>query len=443
MSGSGSGSGNEVIVDTSELRFIEGHARLQVKLAGGNVVAEFQNLEGPRFLTKYLTGKPVEMAPMVASRICGLCYTAHSINSAEAVERALGIKVSKEVREFRNVLYLANNLRSHVMHLLYLTIPPIEGLISVLRLRDKDLYAAGTRLLTKSTELIEIWGGRSVHVPNVVVGGFGAVMKGKQLVSSVKELEGLMKDVRKFVGYTMAMDLPELERYRLLGSLKSPGHYPIYSENAPMALNDGSLLTSDEYYGSINEVTKDYSTSKHAYFRDSELTVGALSRVILNKRYLTPEAKAFAEQVEWRMNPFLIIKAQAVEVMHYMEELVAAGQRLGDVIVEPSKEGAAQDVNCSFSQGEIPECKGTGKGIFVAEAPRGALCHACEVEDGLIKSYKVYTPTAVNSKSIELDAAEFVKKFRPLGVEKLRYILEDMTRSYDPCLSCAVSLDIY
>ncbi len=439
----GSSGKGDIIVDTRELRFVEGHARLQVKLAGGDTVAEFQNMEGPRFLTKYLIGKPVEMAPMVASRICGLCYTAHSINSAEAVERALGIKVSKEVRELRNVLYLANNLRSHVMHLLYLTLPPIKGVISVLRLRDKDLYTAGTRLLTKSTELIEIWGGRSVHVPNVVVGGFGAVMKGKQLVSSVQELEGLMKDARKFAGYAMELDLPELERYRLMGSLKNQGQYPTYSEDASMALNDGALLTSGEYYDSITEVTKYYSTSKHAYFRDSELTVGALSRVILNKRYLKPEAKAFAEQVEWRMNPFLIIKAQAVEAVHYMEELITAGQRLGDIMVEPSKEGTKQGVNCSASQGEISDCQGTGKGFFVAEAPRGALCHACEVENGKIKSYKVYTPTAVNSKSIELDAAEFVKKFRPLGVEKLKYILEDMTRAYDPCLSCAVSLDIY
>jgi len=439
----GGSSKEDVIVDTNEVRFIEGHARLQVRMAGGDTVAEFQNLEGPRFLTKYLVGKPIGMAPMVASRICGLCYTAHSINAAEAIERALGIEVSKEVRELRTVLYLANNLRSHVMHLLYLTLPSIKGVISVLRLRDEDLYEAGTRLLTKSTELIEVWGGRSVHVPNVVVGGFGAVMNGRQLVSSVRELEGLMNDARKFADYAIELDLPELERYRPLGSLRNPGHYPTYAEDASMVLNDGSLLTSDEYYNSITEVTKYYSTSKHAYFRDSELTVGALSRVILNRRHLKPEAKAFAERVEWRMNPFLIIKAQAVEVVHYMEELIAAGQRLGDIIVEPSKEGAASGVNCSASQGETPDCQGTGRGFFVAEAPRGALCHACEVEKGKIKSYKVYTPTAVNSKSIELDAVEFVKKFRPLGVEKMRYVLEDMTRAYDPCLSCAVSLDIY
>ncbi len=440
MSSSGKG---DIIVDTNELRFIEGHARLQVRMAGGETVAEFQNLEGPRFLSRYLVGKPVEMAPMIASRICGLCYTAHSINAAEAIEKALGIKVSKEVRELRNVLYLANNLRSHMMHLLYLALPSIKGVISIFRLRDEDLYREGTKLLTKSTELIEIWGGRSVHVPNVVVGGFGAAMKGKQLVSSVNDLEGLMNDAMKFAGYAIDLDLPELERYRTLGSLRNPGYYPTYAESASMVLNDGSLLTSNEYFDSITEVTKYYSTSKHAYFRNSELTVGALSRVILNKRHLKPKAKELAERVEWRMNPFLIIKAQAVEVVHYMEELIAAGQRLGDIIVEPSKDGGVNSANCSASQAPISDCEGTGRGFFVAEAPRGALCHACEVEGGRIKSYKVYTPTAINSKSIELDATELVKKFRPLGVEKMKLILEDMTRAYDPCLSCAVSLDIY
>jgi sulfhydrogenase subunit alpha len=65
------------------------------------------------------------------------------------------------------------------------------------------------------------------------------------------------------------------------------------------------------------------------------------------------------------------------------------------------------------------------------------------VEDGLIKDYRVYTPTAVNSRSIEEDAADLMKRFRPLGMEKLKFVLEDLVRSYDPCLSCAVSLDAF
>ena len=434
---------SDVVIDTNDLRFIEGHGRLTVKQAGNEMIAEFQNLEGPRFLTKYLHGKPVEMAPLVASRICGLCYTAHSINSAECIERALGINVSKEVRELRNVLYLANNLRSHIMHLLYLSLPTIEGLMSVLRMRDKEVYNSGTRLLIKSTEMIEIWGGRSVHVPNVVIGGFGAVMKGKELIKSVNQLESLISDAKKFVDYVLKIDLPELERYRTLAALKIPGSYSIYSENAPVALNDGSIIESREYFSDLNEVTKDYSTSKHVYFRNSEVTVGALSRMILNRRYLSPGARELAEQIEWRVNPFLIIKAQAVEVLHYLEELLATGQRLGDIIIEPNTDGISNGNTCSLSQGDIPECTGSGSGVFIAEAPRGTLCHFCDIEEGMIKAYRVYTPTAVNSKSIEMDAIELVRRFRFLGMEKLKFVLEDMVRSYDPCLSCAVSLDVY
>ncbi len=43
---------NDVVIDTSELRFIEGHGRLTVRQQGNDMVAEFQNLEGPRFLTR-------------------------------------------------------------------------------------------------------------------------------------------------------------------------------------------------------------------------------------------------------------------------------------------------------------------------------------------------------------------------------------------------------
>lgn len=432
----------EIILDSGELRFIEGHGRLLVKVSGKSIVAEFQNLEGPRFLTNYLKGKPAEMAPLVASRICGLCYTAHSINAAEAVEKALGIKVQREVTALRNVLYLANNLRSHMMHLLYLSIPPVEGLISVLRLRDKEVYRSAAKVLSTATGLIEIWGGRSVHVPNVVVGGFGAPMKGRELLKGVSELELLKKDAMAFVKYALDLELPEIERYRLLAALKKPGVYPVHSEGARMALTDGSYLSSKEYFRGLREVSKDYSTSKHVYFKDSEISVGALSRIMINKNFLSPTARQLAEGVEWSMNPFLMLKAQAVEVIHYIEELVRLGQELSDVMMDPHNPGVCSimdphaEVSCAYSGTQ-------GSGAFIAEAPRGTLCHYCEVEGGLIKDYRVYTPTAVNSKSIEGDAADLVKRFRPLGMEKLRFVLEDLVRSYDPCLSCAVSLDAF
>ena len=432
----------EVIIDSCDLRFIEGHGRLVVKVSGKNILAEFHNLEGPRFLTRYLVGKPAEMAPIVASRICGLCYTAHSINAAEAVEKAMGIKVSKEVRDLRNVLYLANNLRSHMMHLLYLSIPPIKGLISVLRLSDKEIFKSGAKILAKSTELIEIWGGRSVHVPNVVVGGFGAPMKGKELLNSVNELDGLMKEAQTFVRYAMDLELPELERYRILAGLKKPGIYPVHSEGAKMAMSDGSLMDNNEYFEGLEEVTKDYSTSKHVYYKDTEITVGALSRIILNKSYLSPGAKALAEEVEWSMNPFLMVKAQAVEVIHYIEELVRQGQELSDLMMEPNNPGVCSAMD-NVAESTCSFVGNAGRGVFIAEAPRGTLIHSCEVEDGLIKDYRVYTPTAVNSKSIEADAVELVKRFRPIGMEKLKFVLEDLVRSYDPCLSCAVSLDAF
>ncbi|MBC7238297.1 MAG: nickel-dependent hydrogenase large subunit, partial [Chloroflexi bacterium] len=200
------------------------------------------------------------MAPLVASRICGLCYTAHSINAAEAVEEALGVTPDGDVVELRRLLYLANNLRSHMMHLLFLSVPPIKGLISVFRLREKDLVAAGTRLLSTSTQLIEHWGGRSVHVPNVVVGGFGALIRGRELMESISRLESLRGDARKFVEHVLEMELPELERFRTMISLKADA-YPTYAREAPLIINDGSTVTDEEYVNDLEEVVKEYSTS--------------------------------------------------------------------------------------------------------------------------------------------------------------------------------------
>lgn len=421
----------EIIIDTGDLRLIEGHGQLVVKDYGGKIVAEFYNLEGPRFLTKYLKGKPVELAPRVASRICGLCYTVHSISAAEAIERALGIKVSEDVRRLRSVLYLANNLRSHLIHLLFLSIPTVEGLISALRMRDLGIVRVGAKLLSKATELIEVWGGRSVHVPNVIAGGFGKAIKYNELIPPLRDLAALYNDAERVVKYALDLELPDIERYRLLAALKEPGVYPIYTEGSNIAFSDGSVLSPSEYYEGLEEVSKDYSTSKHVYFKASEITVGALSRMMLNRRYLSSRAREFAEEIEWGPNPFLNIKAQAVEVIHFMDELIRLGGGLAEIPPENLKIEA------------IGSFKGEGTGLFVAEAPRGTLCHYCQVKDGKIKDYRVYTPTAINSKSIENDAIELIKRFKSLGSQKLRFVLEDMVRAYDPCLSCAVSLDVY
>jgi len=422
---------DNIIIDTGDLRFIEGHGQLVVKSYGGRVEAEFHNLEGPRFLTKYLRGKPVDLAPRVASRICGLCYTVHSISSAEAIERALGMKISPDVRKLRNVLYMANNLRSHLIHLLFLSIPPVEGLISALRMRDLNLVRMGANILSKATKLIEVWGGRSVHVPNVIVGGFGKAIRYSELLGPIHELAMLSDDAERFVRYALSLELPEMERYRLLAALKKSGSYPIYAEEANVALSDGSVLSPPEYYEGLEEVTKEYSTSKHLYFKESEITVGALSRIMLNRRYLSSRARELAEEIEWTPNPFLNIKAQAIEVLHYLDELIRIGGELAEI--QP------QDLKPE----DIKTHRENGVGLFVAEAPRGTLCHYCEVESWNVKEYRVYTPTAINSRSIENDAVELVKRFKPVGAQKLRFILEDMVRSYDPCLSCAVSLDVY
>ncbi|MGQ9759803.1 MAG: nickel-dependent hydrogenase large subunit [Candidatus Methanomethylicaceae archaeon] len=368
-------------------------------------MAEFYNLEGPRFLTKYLKGKPVELAPRVASRICDLCYTVHSISAAETVERALGIKVSDDVRRLRDVLYLANNLRSHLIHLLFLSIPTVEGLISALRIRNLEVVRMGAKILSKATELIEVWGGRSVHVPNVIAGGFGKAIKYNELLLPLHELAALSNNGEQVAKYVLDLELPEMERYRLLVALKKPGTCPIYTEESNIAFSDGSVLSPSEYYEGLEEVSKDYSTSKHVYFKASEITVGALSRIMLNRRRRSSRARELAEGVEWGPNPFLNIKAQAIEVIHYVDGLI----RLGGEPTETSPENLKTEA--------ISSHKGEGTGLFVAEAPRGTLCNYCQVEDGEIKEYKVYTPTTINSRSIENDAGAR-KKVQTAGKTK-------------------------
>jgi hydrogenase large subunit len=85
-----------------------------------------------------------------------------------------------------------------------------------------------------------------------------------------------------------------------------------------------------------------------------------------------------------------------------------------------------------------------GKGIGLCAAPRGALGHWLNVEDGRISNYQVITPTAWNASPKDKDGQPGPYEQALIGikvkesqspVEILRVI-----RSFDPCTACAVHL---
>lgn len=84
------------------------------------------------------------------------------------------------------------------------------------------------------------------------------------------------------------------------------------------------------------------------------------------------------------------------------------------------------------------------KGVGWMEAPRGALGHWIEIEDGKTKNYQAVVPTTWNASPRDhkgqIGAYEASLKGTPLlDKEKPLEILR-IIHSFDPCLACAVHL---
>ncbi|MBN1502371.1 nickel-dependent hydrogenase large subunit, partial [Candidatus Woesearchaeota archaeon] len=90
---------------------------------------------------------------------------------------------------------------------------------------------------------------------------------------------------------------------------------------------------------------------------------------------------------------------------------------------------------------EFPEIK-NGKGVGLAEAPRGAVGHWIEVENGVCKRYQIITPTSWNCSPIDSKGQKGAVEQALIGVQlrDKNSMLEagHIVRSFDPCISCSI-----
>ena len=86
---------------------IEGHAAFYAHLRSGRVdKAQMIGLENDRFVEKILLGRKYFEAPIITSRICGICPTIHSTTSIKAIEDACKISPSKQTENLRKLMLL-------------------------------------------------------------------------------------------------------------------------------------------------------------------------------------------------------------------------------------------------------------------------------------------------------------------------------------------------
>ena len=402
---------------------VEGEGALTIRIKDGAINEILLNIyEPPRFFEGFLHGRYFQDVPDITARICGICPVAYQMSSVQALEAALQVTISPEVRQLRQLLYCAEFIESHALHIYLLQAPDLVNHESALTLvaEAPDLVKQGLRLKKIGNELLKTIGGRSVHPVNTCVGGFYRWPAVDAIHALIPELEWARQASIDTVKWAATLTYPDYE----FVALNRLDEYAIYDGN--ILSSSGKQISPLDFEKNYIETHVERSNALHSHTVDNgTYFVGPLARLNLNYKKLRPLAKQAARAIGLKLplrNPYKGLIARAIELVHSCDlaiELANAYQPQGPSHVEFSVQ--------------------PGEGCGVSEAPRGLLYHRYIVdEQGLIRFARITPPTAQNFAQMESDLWALAPTVINQPQEEASLSFEHLLRSYDPCISCSV-----
>lgn len=408
---------------------VEGEGALYIKITDKKVSdVKLKIFEPPRFFEAFLRGRNFTEAPDITARICGICPVAYQMSAVHAMEEALGVTVTGQLRALRRLIYCGEWIESHVLHIYMLHAPDFLGYADAIQMAKDypQVVQRGLQLKKVGNEIVALVGGREIHPINVRVGGFYKVPTSKELALLAEKLKWARDAALETVRWTATLKFPAFEQDYEFVALCHPDEYPF--NEGRLVSNKGLDIPIQEYENHFVEEHVQHSNALHSVLKTrGAYFVGPLARYNLNFAKLSPLAQKAARDAGLNQqcrNPFQSIIVRAVETVYACDEAL----RLIAAYEMPEK----PFVSVSWPrEGEV-----IGHGC--TEAPRGILYHRYRLNaQGEILDAKIVPPTSQNQKTIENDLRQFVAKHLNLSDDKLTWRCEQAIRNYDPCISCA------
>ncbi len=414
------------IIKVDTLARVEGEGALYIKLKGGAVSeVRLKIFEPPRFFEAFLEGRDFQEVPDITARICGICPVAYQMSSVHAMEDLLGVRVEGPLRELRRLLYCAEWIESHALHIYMLHAPDFLGYDDALKMAKDHpgVVERGLRLKRAGNDLLAFVGGREIHPINVRVGGFYKVFEKRDFAALIEEFKWAREAALETLRWAAGFEFPEFEQDYEFVALRHESEYP---------LNEGRIVSSrglnippGEFPRHFQETHVEHSNALHCVLKErGAYFVGPLARCHLNFDRLTPLARQAAQEAGFGpecKNPFKSILARSVEVLYACDEAL----RIMQNYERPERPFLAVEPRA-------------GTGHSATEAPRGILYHRYTLDDaGQVTAACIVPPTSQNQKTIEDDLWHFIPQHIDLPEEELTGRCEQAIRNYDPCISCA------
>jgi len=386
------------VIELEGIPLTEGHSGLYLEVEGGIVKnGLYYALVPVRGFETILVGKDASVAPVIATRICGLCQITHAIASARAIESASNIEVPEEAEKLREVLGLTVRIYNNLLHQIVIS----EDLF--LNRKEQLAFIREVQKVRKFTgHVLEVIGGEMIHSPNVRVGGIAEPLEEfvkEKLLSEGERILPLLKDTFSY----FKEKLDELWEREGLDDV--------------FGTHNLGFFSTDLYYG------KSFDFGRFSFKLPQEVAQERVKRRISNLFPLI-DGKPVETGPRARAVLFKGYKPKGgVKELHVLrgEENVEALERILQILSSNRFDGELWNRTAPSSDGET-------LGVGVHEAPRGTNVHAVKVDRaGKIKYYKIVVPTEINFLAIS-------EALKGVPASKAEYVV----RAYDPCIVCAV-----
>ena len=418
---------NSRTIRVEALTRVEGEGGLHIRMNGDAVEdVRLSIYEPPRFFESLLRGRSLEEVPDITARICGICPVAYQMSAVHAMEHALGVQITEDIRRLRRLLYCGEWIESHGLHMHLLQAPDFFHVASGIELAGKfpSEVNRGLQLKKYGNELLEVLGGRAIHPINVAVGGFYRAPRKDELQKLIPHFEWGLQAAIDATYWVAGFDFPDFERDWEMVSLQHPDEYPM--NEGRIVSSSGLSIDVSDYEATFAEHHVAHSTALHSLKTTDQASyhVGPLARVNLNRDRLCDAAKKVADDVGFASpctNPFQAIIARGLEVIHAFDEALT--------ILRDYRPIKPVRIDYQYRQGE---------GWAATEAPRGLIYHRYQVDDqGKVVLAKIVPPTSQNQRQIERDLIDWLPHVLRGDDQQTADDCERLIRSYDPCISCS------
>ncbi len=447
---------------------IEGHLKVDVSVdtvGGVQQVVDVRTI-GTLFrgFEKILEGRDSRDAPIITSRICGVCPTSHAQAAVLALDQVWlgGAPVPDAGRILRNLVHGACYLESHILHFYLLSLPDyIQGLgmppwtpgLEMDRRVDQAAqevflahYLEALTVRRRCHEIGALFGGKLPHTPAFIPGGMTAV-------PAQDKLDAYQAGLDEILAFIESRYLPDVERlaalfpdYFLIGR----GYGNLLSYGAFEQAAGGKLFSAGRVVGGagaalpmdVAQVTESVAHSWYTAAADLHPAAGDTAA-----EYPKSGAYSWLKAPRYGGTPYECGPLARMWVNGEYTNGVSVMDRIRARAYEARKFALAmQDWLGQLAPGAVtftpwvaPIGPATAAGL--TEAPRGALGHWLGTIDGIITHYQVITPTcwtiSPRDGAGQLGPLEQALLGTPVAdvnspVEVLRVI-----HSVDPCLDCA------